>query len=269
MARRKDEKRPILIFGEIEEQLEDFTDEELGQVFKAILAYANRGEEMEAGDRAVRCLFKNIKQTIDRNDEAYDKKCETNRRIAEERERRRKEAREKMEKHETDESTQTCTTVNEREQTSPSQSQSQSQSQSITKKIIKESDDVVDGGQSQKGDALEKEINEMKGSQTWMEQMQMRHKQTESQLTEWLNVFVSDCRCRGTERHDTIQNAKRHFNDWLRIQLTKNNGNESRNGNPANRADAQHQRITEYAAVAAEFRNESNCQQIRRPPEVP
>ena len=93
MARRKDDKRTIVLFGEIEDQLQDFTDDEAGQIFKALLAYANRGEEMDTNDRAIRCLYRTIKASIDRADEMYEKKCETNRRIAEERERRRKEAR--------------------------------------------------------------------------------------------------------------------------------------------------------------------------------
>lgn len=98
----------------------------------------------------------------------------------------------------------------------------------------------------------------MQANQTWMEQMQMRHHQTEQQLKEWLGVFVNDCRCRGTESHESLQNAMRHFNDWLRIQLTKNKskGNGHGNGNTDSRADAQ-RRLVEYAAVAAEFRQES------------
>ena len=94
MARRKDDKRTFIMYADIEDQLQDFSDAEAGQILKAILAYANRGEEPSLEDRALRCLFKNIKSTIDRTDEAYEQKCETNRRIAEERERKRREARE-------------------------------------------------------------------------------------------------------------------------------------------------------------------------------
>lgn len=94
MARRKDDKRTFIMYADIEDQLQDFTDAEAGQILRAILAYANRGEEPNLEDRALRCLFKNIKSTIDRTDEAYEQKCETNRRIAEERERKKREARE-------------------------------------------------------------------------------------------------------------------------------------------------------------------------------
>lgn len=94
MARRKDDKRTFIMYADIEDQLQDFTDAEAGQILRAILAYANRGEEPHLEDRALRCLFKNIKSTIDRTDEAYEQKCETNRRIAEERERKKREARE-------------------------------------------------------------------------------------------------------------------------------------------------------------------------------
>lgn len=94
MARRKDDKRTFIMYADIEDQLQDFTDAEAGQILRAILAYANRGEDPNLEDRALRCLFKNIKSTIDRTDEAYEQKCETNRRIAEERERKKREARE-------------------------------------------------------------------------------------------------------------------------------------------------------------------------------
>lgn len=105
MARRKDDKRTVLLYAEIEDQLQDFSDEEAGQVFKALLTYANTGVEPDFKDRAVRCLFRNIKSSIDRTDEAYEQRCETNRRIAEERERKRREARE----------AQNDTNINERE----------------------------------------------------------------------------------------------------------------------------------------------------------
>ncbi len=243
------------MYADIEDQLQDFTDEEAGQIFKALLAYANRGVEMQTKDRAVRCLFKNIKATIDRTDEAYEQKCETNRRIAEERERRRREARAAKEETEVHDRTQTYTDVHDEKaghlinSSQHNSSQHNSSQHNDNNKI----DVVVVGDGKRKG--LDKEIEQMKGAQVWAEQMRMRYKLTQEQLTQWLDTFALDCQCRGTTGHDSLQNAQRHFNDWLRIQLTKNsNGNG--NGNTGNRTDAR-QRLTEYAAVAAEFREES------------
>lgn len=73
-----------------EELLRDYTAEETGEIFKALLAYANRGEEFESGDRSMRTLFKTIQANIERNYVKYEEKCERNRQIAQEREKKRK-----------------------------------------------------------------------------------------------------------------------------------------------------------------------------------
>lgn len=73
-----------------EELLRDYTAEETGEIFKALLAYANRGEEFESGDRSMRTLFKIIQANIERNYVKYEEKCERNRQIAQEREKKRK-----------------------------------------------------------------------------------------------------------------------------------------------------------------------------------
>lgn len=103
-----------------ERMLEDFSDEEAGKILKGLLAYANRGEEFETEDRAMRCLFKNIQANIDRNYDKYEAKCERNRQIAKAREQKRKEAREKLEERaERKPKAPKSTNVYEREQASP------------------------------------------------------------------------------------------------------------------------------------------------------
>ena len=91
-----------------EDILQDFTKEEAGEIFMAILAYANRGEEFKAKDRAMKTLFRTIQANIDRNNAKYEEKCERNRQIALEREKKRKEARREQEH------TRTYTNVHER-----------------------------------------------------------------------------------------------------------------------------------------------------------
>lgn len=103
-----------------ERMLEDFSDEEAGKILKGLLAYANRGEEFETEDRAMRCLFKNIQANIDRNYDKYEAKCELNRQIAKAREQKIKEAREKKEERaEREPKAPKNTNVHEREQASP------------------------------------------------------------------------------------------------------------------------------------------------------
>lgn len=118
MSRNTDKSSIVINTKDAENMLHDFTKEEAGEIFMALLAYANRGEEFKTDDRSMRTLFRTLQANIDRNNERYEEKCERNRQIAMEREKKRKEAREKDKKEE-HERTRTYTNVNKRERTSP------------------------------------------------------------------------------------------------------------------------------------------------------
>lgn len=118
MSRNTDKSSIVINTKDAENILQDFTKEEAGEIFMALLAYANRGEEFKTDDRSMRTMFRTLQANIDRNNERYEEKCERNRQIAMEREKKRKEAREKDKKEE-HERTRTCTNVNKRERTSP------------------------------------------------------------------------------------------------------------------------------------------------------
>lgn len=118
MSRNTDKSSIIINTKDAENMLQDFTKEEAGEIFMALLAYANRGEEFKTDDRSMRTLFRTLQANIDRNNDKYEEKCERNRQIAMEREKKRKEAREKDKKEE-HERTRTYTNVHERERTSP------------------------------------------------------------------------------------------------------------------------------------------------------
>ena len=120
MSRNEKIRAIVIDAQDTERMLEDFSDEEAGKILKGLLAYANRGDEFETEDRAMRCLFKNIQANIDRNYDKYESKCERNRQIAKAREQKRKEAREKKEERaEREPKAPKSTNVHEREQTSP------------------------------------------------------------------------------------------------------------------------------------------------------
>ena len=118
MSRNTDKSSIVINTKDAENMLQDFTKEEAGEIFMALLAYASRGEEFKTDDRSMRTLFRTLQANIDRNNEKYEEKCERNRQIAMEREKKRKEAREKDKKEE-HARTRTYTNVNERERTSP------------------------------------------------------------------------------------------------------------------------------------------------------
>ena len=96
--------------------IEGLTDEQLGQLTRAIFLYARDGETISL-EPVVRMAFAFIKDNIERNQDKYQAKCEKNRQIALERERKKREAREKAANTNVHERTRTCennTNVHER-----------------------------------------------------------------------------------------------------------------------------------------------------------
>lgn len=90
--------------------IEGLTDEQLGQLTRALFIYARDGEVINL-EPVVRMAFAFIKDKIDRNQGKYQTRCEKNRQIALEREARKREARKSTNDHER---AQSCTNVNER-----------------------------------------------------------------------------------------------------------------------------------------------------------
>lgn len=96
--------------------IEGLTDEQLGQLTRAIFLYARDGEIISL-EPVVRMAFAFIKDNIERNQDKYQAKCEKNRQIALERERKKREAREKEGNTNVHERARTCennTNVHER-----------------------------------------------------------------------------------------------------------------------------------------------------------
>lgn len=96
--------------------IEGLTDDQLGQLTRAIFLYARDGETISL-EPVVRMAFAFIKDNIERNQDKYQAKCEKNRQIALERERKKREAREKSGNTNVHERTRTCennTNVHER-----------------------------------------------------------------------------------------------------------------------------------------------------------
>lgn len=77
-----------------------------------------------------------------------------------------------------------------------------------------------------------KDVKELKRSPIWLEQMSIRFKIDKKEIERRLDEFEADLNCRGTVHH-CINDAKRHFNDWLRIVISaekrkNNDGNENK-----------------------------------------
>ena len=76
-------KKSFKIYIDSLDILDDLDDSEIASLFKAIRAFHN-GDEVEL-DKVTRISFNQFKKQFERDNEAYKKVCETNKRIANER----------------------------------------------------------------------------------------------------------------------------------------------------------------------------------------
>lgn len=72
-------KKGVIMFYDLLEQLEDFTDEQFGMITRAIIKYDRDNVVPEFTDTSVKVAFKMIKPIIDKNKQEYENKCEKNR----------------------------------------------------------------------------------------------------------------------------------------------------------------------------------------------
>lgn len=73
---------------------------------------------------------------------------------------------------------------------------------------------------------LQEEYYKLMDDSSWKEVICMNYHLTMDELRKTLIEFFLDCKCAGTTQHQNEQDAKSHFNSWLK---KKNNGNNSTN----------------------------------------
>ena len=69
---------------------------------------------------------------------------------------------------------------------------------------------------------LEQEIEQLKKDENWLDGLRQLHSMDIGQLRASLDDFRVQCVADGKECHQSIQDAKQHFNSWLRIVINKN-----------------------------------------------
>ncbi len=84
-------KNAFVLYYDLDEVFGFLTDEEAGQLIKAVFAYEIRGEVREFSDRMMQSSYKRITDNLDRNKQRYEDIC-----------RRRKEAADKRWSSETE-----------------------------------------------------------------------------------------------------------------------------------------------------------------------
>ena len=68
------EKKSFVLYTEYEENLQELPDEELGQLFRAIFGYVNRGVVPELSPSS-KMAFSFIRKDLDRNQAKYEETC--------------------------------------------------------------------------------------------------------------------------------------------------------------------------------------------------
>ena len=78
--RQPNKKSFHLFYDNIEPVIENFTDEEIGKLFRAVSIYEMYGEITEFEDRALQISYNQIIGSLDRNMGKYQETCERNKR---------------------------------------------------------------------------------------------------------------------------------------------------------------------------------------------
>ena len=99
--------------------------------------------------------------------------------------------------------------------------------------------------------AREEFIQVLKGDRIWGESVELRYQLQPEAIIPWIERFALDIQCRDVV-HKDIQDAKRHFFDWLRIQLREqNNGQKHNSTSKAEHIASERERIMREVASAA------------------
>lgn len=107
----------MLISLDIRQQVELLSNEEAGELFKALLAYADEGTPISTENRLLSVVFAGLRSQLDASAENYAKRCEKNRAIAIERERNKREQAASTNVEKEHERARTCTNVHEEART--------------------------------------------------------------------------------------------------------------------------------------------------------
>lgn len=76
---------------------------------------------------------------------------------------------------------------------------------------------------------LDQEIEMLKKEDAWFDQLQVLHSMDTAKLRSCLDDFKVQCFADGKERHQSLSDAKAHFNSWMRIVNNKNRKKDDNN----------------------------------------
>ena len=94
--------------------------------------------------------------------------------------------------------------------------------------------------------SLDEEIEALKHSDIWLDNLQTLHHMPKEALLERLDEFRLQCIADGRDNHDGLADAKSHFNYWLRAKVKHEKENtHGNNRQPAETAAARRERVLE------------------------
>ncbi|MDO4163970.1 MAG: DUF4373 domain-containing protein [Bacteroides sp.] len=76
---------------------------------------------------------------------------------------------------------------------------------------------------------LDNEIEALKNDECWLDQLQVLHHMDMSALRSKLDEFKVQCAADGKRQHQSLQDAKQHFNSWIRIVLSQKRKKDDEN----------------------------------------
>ncbi len=75
-------KKSFVLYHDLDEVFSFLTDEEAGQLIKAVFAFETKGEVTEFSDRMMQSSYKRITDSLIRNREKYVQMCDERRKAA-------------------------------------------------------------------------------------------------------------------------------------------------------------------------------------------
>lgn len=205
----KKDKPAMMLLSSGRKAVDLLTDEEAGQLFKAIYAYYCDGTIFETESRVLRLVFNQMQEMIDLHNESYTARCQRNKEIAEERERKKRE----QNGTNVNERTRTYTNVHERVPKAPIEDE------------VEDEVEVEDECDKSHTHARTKEgmtdfAAEAKNDKGYIEMLAMALHQPPDRVTALLSEFSLECRAK-EKAHTCRRDFRSHFFDWARIQTEK------------------------------------------------
>lgn len=82
---------------------------------------------------------------------------------------------------------------------------------------------------------LDNEIENLKNDECWLDQLQVLHHMDMTALRGKLDEFRLQCAADGKQQHNSLQDAKHHFNSWLRIVMSQSQKKKDEENRPKGR----------------------------------